>query len=743
MPGRICGRAFELQQMDKLLHAALTGRSGVLIIEGPPGSGRSRLLQEAARTAGKLNFDVHSCQTQTLDAENLKAMRKISCAGPLESRNPALVIADGVHSVTAPFMADFLASRSEAEPPSIWMASMRADHARPGRQPLFSVEEDHVARIELLPLSRSAVEEMVADLLGAAPDPEFLAMVVEAGGNPLLIVDLIEGLQTEGRVRVQEGIARLVGNQVPQRVHATAGSWLSGLTGKAQQLIQVGAVLGPSFALRDIADLQSTTMASLLTVLDEVLASQVLVLVGDQLAFHYPLVRRSIEETIPAPVLRVLRQDAELMRARRSSPPTVAQAMAPGRVRLMAQDRTPAIGTAGRLVPALFLARGSLTRPLHGGLVEDLHSALTYQLAASAGHGELIASAAEARRIVELFVDDERVARDRARSILAGEDGTAALPAAAVLSNLDWGAGNLTEGLLRGRDAVRRVNPTVPPAWWPYPALALAAKLADIGELGEAESLIGAAQDDVDRLGLDPAWPTWRLPAAACSSMPAVSPRPARRRRPRCPWPPNGGRTGRSRRAWRCWAPWRCGSVSRPQPRPDVAVPHGTRSGVPSVPAGAVVLGRVLGGRFPSGAPAGGTLARHSARGSAGAPAAFHREPGRCAVAGSAGPFCRRHGARCDRGVTAVERLAAANPGHRSVSVAAVEARKVLGLDLHALESAVKEHPHPWASASAWRTPGRTAHAACPGPRTCTGCWTGSTISKRRPTPAAPQSCGG
>lgn len=704
MPGKIHGRAFELEQVNRLIQGALTGRCGMLIAEGPPGSGKSRILQEAARIAEKWKFTVSSTQARTLDAENVRMMNAAARGGLFESRNPTLVIADGVHSVTPSFMSAFQTSQTANRPPLLWMASMRTGHARPGTQPLLTAEEEQTARVELLPLSRCAVEDMVADLLGAAPDPELLAMVAGASGNPRLVVDLVEGLHDEGRIKVQAGMARLTGNQVPRRVHATVAGWLSGLSEKARQLIQVGAVLGWSFALRDIADLQSTTMASLLTALDEVLASQILVLVDDQLTFRHLLVRRTIEETIPEPVRRVLRQDVELMQTQHSHPaasPSSEHRAAP----LTSRHRTPMLGTAGRLLPALLLARSSLTRPLHGGLVKDLHPALTYELAAHGGHRELTTCDAAAHRIIGLFSDDELVTRERARSVLC-EGGTGAVLAATVLSNLEWARGNLAEGLSLGRDALRRVTPQVPPSWRPYPALALGAKLADIGELGEAESLIGAAQDEVDRQGGGPATAdvaiarsrlllsTGRLSHAREEAQAAV-----------ClatdlgaDWvvPESlamlcvlalrvGDHTAASDLMWRC----RMELDREYAVFPPVRYSWGEFLVMASrlEPAKAAHL---LTDRY------GDLLAR---------PLLFIEDP-------AAAPWLVRLARSADDPslamavVTAAERLAAANPQHRAVGVAAVHARGLRDRDLKALEYAIKEHPDPWASALAWEDAG-------------------------------------
>src|SRR5262245_35072586 len=48
----IRGRADELQVIGELVAAVAQGRGGVLVIEGPPGIGKSRLLTEVMALAG-------------------------------------------------------------------------------------------------------------------------------------------------------------------------------------------------------------------------------------------------------------------------------------------------------------------------------------------------------------------------------------------------------------------------------------------------------------------------------------------------------------------------------------------------------------------------------------------------------------------------------------------------------------------------------------------------------------------
>ena len=60
MPSRspLVGRERELETLGRLLEGALTGRGSVAVIEGEPGIGKTRLLEETLRTARARGFEV-------------------------------------------------------------------------------------------------------------------------------------------------------------------------------------------------------------------------------------------------------------------------------------------------------------------------------------------------------------------------------------------------------------------------------------------------------------------------------------------------------------------------------------------------------------------------------------------------------------------------------------------------------------------------------------------------------------
>jgi DNA-binding CsgD family transcriptional regulator len=154
---------------------------------------------------------------------------------------------------------------------------------------------------------------------------------------------------------------------------------------------------------------------------------------------------------------------------------------------------------AAHVVPALLMARCVLARPLPTAALDDLRSELAFAFQASVAHPA--ASRTRARNVVDLFVDDESRVVERAQRIVddpsAAADG---MIAATVLSNLAWASGRLDDGLRWGREALARLTDDTPRAWAPYPALALATKLIDAGEFADARVLIDGSVGPIDPL---------------------------------------------------------------------------------------------------------------------------------------------------------------------------------------------------------------------------------------------------
>ena len=164
------------------------------------------------------------------------------------------------------------------------------------------------------PLDVAAVRTLVIDAVGHEPGPALLQHAARAGGNPFLVVELVRALDHEGRIVVSGGVAEL----------ATAASTAKGVTAEIREvilvrmadlgpesthLLQVGAALGRSFSVSDVASMLGRPVAALLPLISTVVSAGLLEEDGHALRFRHDLVREAIESTIGRPALAALHLD--------------------------------------------------------------------------------------------------------------------------------------------------------------------------------------------------------------------------------------------------------------------------------------------------------------------------------------------------------------------------------------------------------------------------------------------------
>jgi DNA-binding CsgD family transcriptional regulator len=352
------GRERELQIAAEFLRDAERGRGGVLLIEGEPGIGKSELLGEVINQAVRRNFSLASAEADELGrqipfAPLLAALREplggligeasrlgapeawIPAADQirtlLERRakaSPMLVSLDDLQCADqATLFALRLLPRQLTSYPLVWCLARCTVQPRSDVGVLFDLlDSDGAARVRPAPLADEAVAGLIADTLGAAPDPGLTALASGAAGNPFLLVELIRGLRDENAIRVSEGTAALVSAHLPQRVRAVARRRLEGLSGGAQYLLQTGAVLGLTFELEDVAEMRGQTPAIMLPLVDEAVGAGILKVDAEEnFAFRHELIWRAVTEAVPPPARQALhRQYGESLLARGGSAMTAA-----------------------------------------------------------------------------------------------------------------------------------------------------------------------------------------------------------------------------------------------------------------------------------------------------------------------------------------------------------------------------------------------------------------------------------
>lgn len=244
--------------------------------------------------------------------------------------------------------------------------------------------------------------------------------------------------------------------------------------------------------LEDASRMLDRSSATLLSPLDEAMASGFVVAVEHQLAFQSDFLWRGVIESIPVPARGTLQREAMGHSGRRAQAYDQQFWVTERPIWVTERSTEPSTGVEEEA----------------GGICSRAHS-LIMNGKATAGirvaerilsSPSISASArldAEASVILGYFLLGKEEAEKHSERILrerrTGQGDIAALMALTTLSNARWRAGELAEGLSLGRTAVR-YSDNVDPVWRLHFQLALAGKLANLREFDRAESLINDAE---------------------------------------------------------------------------------------------------------------------------------------------------------------------------------------------------------------------------------------------------------
>ncbi|WP_168221383.1 LuxR family transcriptional regulator [Actinomadura sp. WMMA1423] len=339
------GREAEVRLLRERLAALAAGEGGVLVVEGPPGSGRTRFLAEVRALAlaadlpcrhgagvpGALPvpfgpllealstgpdplpdpFTPRAAGAKGLRSWTLREIR----AGLARStgRRPLVVCLDDVRwcdPVTLEALAALQVSLADA--PLLWV--LAADPDQGGAAETISLLErargDGPHRIVLGPLDERDVRALAADLLQAEPDIDVMRVVRRARGLPQLVVELLLGMREEGLIDVRAGAARSAAEAIPRRFHDLARRRLDLLVPLTRHVLQAASVLGRAFTAEELAALTGASAGEIAAAADEAVGARILVRTGALLDFRHDLVREALCEALPAALRRSLTNQA-------------------------------------------------------------------------------------------------------------------------------------------------------------------------------------------------------------------------------------------------------------------------------------------------------------------------------------------------------------------------------------------------------------------------------------------------
>jgi len=298
-----------LRRLASALDPDGPGRPVLLLVEGPAGTGKSRLLHRFA-------------------AARAETVHRAAPDGPPPGHGPMLLIAEDVHRA-AP--ADTAGLRALLAAPPAHLACVLSYRPEELTEPGLALGPDTefpasltVVRHVLGPLDVDAVRRMADHALGAGRCPDGLADALHraSGGVAQTVADLLDGLvadfPADGRP-LPLALGRL---DAPPRLDALVLRRTAAVPEEHRQIVFAAAVLDEPAASRDLAVVSGLTGRAGHDALAAALRAAALVEHGDdRYGFVSPLAASAVRRAATGPVREVLhRRAARLLTGRHPVP---------------------------------------------------------------------------------------------------------------------------------------------------------------------------------------------------------------------------------------------------------------------------------------------------------------------------------------------------------------------------------------------------------------------------------------
>jgi DNA-binding CsgD family transcriptional regulator len=363
-------REHEQFELDALLDRTRAGEGGMVVVEGPAGIGKTRLLDSVHAGAhagglwvgrargGSLEQDVAFGVVHQLLEPLLAAAgggddlfsgaaagagpvfgRSASAAGQdeggpgavlhglywltvgvVERLGPTVLIFDDAHWFDGPslrFVA-YLANRVDELPIAAVVGTRPPEPGPEGEllARLLTYQELH--RLRLAPLSRDAVGRLVQRTLDEAASTFCDAIADASSGNPFLVTELVRAALASGAEALNT--SKLSAINIDETVLARIGR----LPGEALRVARAVAVLGSEAHLRHVATLSGLSIEAAGTIADRLLRADILG-AGRPMTFVHPLVASAVYgDLLPGERSALHRRAADALVAEETSPDRVA-----------------------------------------------------------------------------------------------------------------------------------------------------------------------------------------------------------------------------------------------------------------------------------------------------------------------------------------------------------------------------------------------------------------------------------
>jgi DNA-binding CsgD family transcriptional regulator len=370
-------REAECALLDAAIKDAVQGRGRLVLVEGPGGIGKSRLLAEARHQAGEAGAQVASARGTELERDFAFGMvrqlfeslllradtttRETLWTGPAAQaravfedvggdahdvpgdfavlhglfwltanacqKQPLVLVVDDLHWCDVPslrFLA-YLMPRLDGLQVLI-IAALRTG-ARPADDRLLAplLADSNVLVLRPGLLNESSTAQLLGQALPAPVDPTFAgACHAASGGNPLLLFELTRTLAAE-RITPSAENAGKVADLGASAVSRLVRARLTHLPLETQALVQTVAILGDRVALSIAAAVTGQSMASTNDHAATLERLDILRTDGSTVSFVHPLVRTAVYATVgPAKRAAAHSEAARLLAKVGASPEQIA-----------------------------------------------------------------------------------------------------------------------------------------------------------------------------------------------------------------------------------------------------------------------------------------------------------------------------------------------------------------------------------------------------------------------------------
>ncbi|KRF36974.1 hypothetical protein ASG94_06175 [Nocardioides sp. Soil805] len=321
-PDGLVDRERELAVLRTKLEDLKDGRGGSVLVEGPAGIGKTRLLDELRKLAVADGVLVRSARSSALEQGfDYGVVRQLfdAAVDDVVRRDERFAVLRGLYEITAdlakdaPFVlcVDDVQSSDEASVqflaylvrrldglPVLVALAVRSGEPHDADDLLAELAgNESTSMLHPAPLTEQGTAALVADRLGRGAEAFVAACHRMTSGSPLLLRQLLRALADQG---VPPDVAhvdtvRAVGSRA---VTSLVTLRLRRMPATVTTVARAVAVLGPVADLMSVADLAQHSEEDVASALDVLARSEILV-DGHPLDFVNPLVRDAIHADIP------------------------------------------------------------------------------------------------------------------------------------------------------------------------------------------------------------------------------------------------------------------------------------------------------------------------------------------------------------------------------------------------------------------------------------------------------------